>query len=148
MKKYIKNIIEIIFTVSVIVGYINDINWLYYSGIVYYSILFLSSIFSLIVMGYYKFDYNILSQHVSKDLLDQIFDKSFNIEEFIDVLIILALSKDLLDQTFDKSFNIEEFIDVLMILAFAFYGAWMVANLMLGVTVINSTIFYLINKYK
>ena len=72
-------------------------------------------------MGYYKFDYNILSQHVSKDLLDQIFDKSFNIEEFIDVL---------------------------MILAFAFYGAWMVANLMLGVTVINSTIFYLINKYK
>jgi len=84
----------------------------------------LSSIFSLIVMGYYKFDYNILSQHESKDL------------------------KDLLDQIFDKSFNIKEFIDVLMILAFAFYGAWMVANLMLGVTVINSTIFYLINKYK
>ena len=124
MKKYINNIIEIIFTVSVIVGYINDINWLYYSGIVYYSLLFLSSIFSLIVMGYYKFDYNILSQHESKDL------------------------KDLLDQIFDKSFNIKWFIDVLMILAFAFCGAWMVANLMLGVTVINSTIFYLINKYK
>jgi HJR/Mrr/RecB family endonuclease len=110
MKKYINNIIEIIFTVSVIVGYINDINWLYYSGIVYYSLLFLSSIFSLIVMGYYKFDYNILSQHESKDLkdlLDQIFDKSFNIKEFIDVLMILALSKNVLDQIFDKSFNIK-----------------------------------------